>query len=319
MAKLEEIRTKLAVALKPDKIEDTITEQAMTYPLTLMSQANIDRPVVFFESEPRPKFKNEPGARIFLPPMSGLNVSGGANYDGQELGLLGSAASNAISSTIAGDRSLSNLAGGLLSEGKAIAKDAGGVGALIAKSLTGGDSALGNAISIATGVVKNPHLTTDFNGVGVRSWGFVYKLVANSKKEADVIAAIVKAFHRRLYPHGNRAVLHYPPKWTIKFLEGPKSRKELTDVPKIFQCYLREFTATYNSTTNTWREDGTPLETDINMTFVETRALTAEDIEKLETQGFSESRFQGIESIPIAEVTQATRAGIVGLGGVPRL
>ena len=65
---------------------------------------------------------------------------------------------------------------------------------------------------------------------------------------------------------------------------------EIEHIPKIFECYLKDMTSTYNAGSNSWRVDGSPLESDLTLTFVETRALTLDDIIKLEG-GFDSSKF----------------------------
>jgi hypothetical protein len=122
-------------------------------------------------------------------------------------------------------------------------------------------------------------------------------MIASSQKEAEVIRDINKAFRIGLYPSGNSLQLQYPPTWTIRFIDGTNGG-ELDHIPKIFEVYLQDFTAIYNSTGNLWREDGSPLECDITIQFKETRALTAQDIKKLETSAFKPGAFSVNYNVP---------------------
>lgn len=113
---------------------------------------------------------------------------------------------------------------------------------------------------------------------------------------------------------GNFISLQYPPTWNIQFLNGV-SGNDIEYLPKIFECYLKGLSSNFNPTANVWREGGSPIETDVTVQFIESRALTYEDIKSLEAKAFKEGDFQrlygggdaaGIENIINGPVT--TRA-----------
>ena len=100
------------------------------------------------------------------------------------------------------------------------------------------------------------------------------------KNEAEQITEIVKRFRQNMYPMGNDLILTYPPIWSIYFYDGSESN-ENKKLPGIYDCYLIGMSAVYNSNGNMFHADGHPVETDIQLTFEETRALTLADIEDL--------------------------------------
>ena len=79
-----------------------------------------------------------------------------------------------------------------------------------------------------------------------------------------------------MYPEGNELILKYPPTFTIKFFNG--SGKENKFIPAIFESYLTGMSAVYNGSTNIFHSDGSPLESDVQLTFQEIKALTREEI-----------------------------------------
>ena len=74
--------------------------------------------------------------------------------------------------------------------------------------------------------------------------------------------------------------MKYPPVWTIKSFNGSERNMY---IPGIYGCYLTGLNSTYNSGTNIFHADGSPIEIDIGLTFQETKVLTRAEIEKLNT------------------------------------
>ena len=105
-------------------------------------------------------------------------------------------------------------------------------------------------------------------------------MMPKDQKEAFTITEIVKRFRQNMYPMGNDLILTYPPIWNIMFYDGAKT-EENTKLPGIYDCYLTGMSAVYNSSGNMFHADGHPVETDVQLTFEETRALTLSDIIKL--------------------------------------
>mgnify|MGYP001338228415 CR=1 FL=1 len=165
----------------------------------------------------------------------------------------------------------------------------------IGKTFLGGlDAALGGSLTKAQAIKKqsmNQFTNTTFQGNNVRSFTFNFKMVASSEADATMIKKIDHFFRANMYG-GNEAqgdskfnaFLSYPPIWEIDFLEsvGFEGAKFNPYLPKIFACYLGGFNATFNTTAAAWHPGGAPLEVDVSLTFTESRALNAIDINALE-------------------------------------
>ena len=89
---------------------------------------------------------------------------------------------------------------------------------------------------------------------------------------------------------GNFISLKYPPTWNIQFLNGITG-EDIPYLPKIFECYLKSLSSNFNPTANVWRQGGSPIETDVTVEFIESRALTYDDIKSLEARAFKEGDF----------------------------
>lgn len=237
---------------------------------------------------------------IFFPIPASLSFNDSGIYDDANLGFVGNAALQATRGAM-GAGAMAGMKAGLGAVTSGIPKSLAGVAQALAANSGLSDSNK-SAISIGVGATLNKNITTEFTGVGTRHYNYQIKMIASSQKEAEMMREINKAFRIGLYPSGNSLQLQYPPTWTIRFINGIDGG-ELDHIPKIFEVYLTEFSAVYNSTANIWRTDGSPLESDITIAFKETRALTAEDIKKLESSSFKPGSFSVSYNTPSTGLT----------------
>lgn len=136
-----------------------------------------------------------------------------------------------------------------------------------------------NAIDFANKQIIAPNTNTNFQNVGIRSFAFTFKLVPKDKADTDSIKSILSGFREYIYPEGNLTVIQYPPKWKIQFYNATGEENQY--MPKIYETYLTSFTSTYNSSSNMFHEDGSPIEVDTTMSFQETKALRRDEIKNL--------------------------------------
>jgi hypothetical protein len=239
---------------------------------------------------------------IFLPMPQSLAFSDAATYNDAELNMAGVAAGAlgaASSGGMAGAKDyVSRAVGG------AVPNSLGELGQLTAQMAPLPDE-VKSAVSIGLGTTLNKNITTEFTGMSTRRFQFQMKFMTKSQEESQTIRNICRAFRIGLYAEGNSLQLQYPPTWTIKFLHG-STLNDLEYIPKIYECYLDTMSTTYNSSSNLWFEDGAPLECDLALTFIETRALTAADIKDLDDTAFSEIRNKNVEV-----QTSPSRAGVI--------
>lgn len=224
-----------------------------------------------------------PAIQLFFPPQ--LQYNDAVNYNSANLGAggmtalaglnsgqsIGSALTSGLSE---GMESIFNLAKGTLSQ------EAAKVAASrISSKLPAGYAAAG-ASALQTGL--NPGTRLLFDQPQMRSFAFSFKLIPTSPQEAITIRNIIENFRFQLYPReidlnpGIPIGYEFPNIYRIEFrFDGGTLQ-----IPKIQYCYLKDVQAAYNSTSGgVFFEDGHPTEIDLNLTFLEYRALSKRDIE----------------------------------------
>ena len=221
---------------------------------------------------------------IALPIPPGLSVGDGMSYSTINLGVIGTIMSETMTqmgkqSTVSGA-----LGAGVGAMVGSVINKAGQLNAAAAASILSrklGFETVADTVDFSQKQVIAPNTNTTFQNSNIRSYAFSFKLVARTKNEAQSIKFIVDSLRRNMYPEGKDVVLSYPPIWKIKFMDSDNNRSKY--LPRIWETYLTSLTTTFNASTNIFRDDGSPVETDIAVTFQETRALTADDIRKLQS------------------------------------
>ena len=170
--------------------------------------------------------------------------------------------------------SIFNLASGSLS-----AEAAKVAASRISSKLPAGYAAAGSS-ALQTGL--NPGTRLLFDQPSMRSFAFSFKLIPTSPDEARIIRKIVKELRFQMYPReidlspGIPIGYQFPNIYRIEFGFDNGSLQ----IPKIQYCYLKDVQAAYNSTSGgVFFDDGHPTEIDLNLTFLEYRALSKRDIE----------------------------------------
>ena len=245
--------------------------------LNFPEDANSSRPYVFFTCTRGTKV-------IALPIPGSLQFSDGATYNNTELGFLGGSLAGITSSVAANGlsgASVQNAIAGQVTKVMGEYEKAGNIGTLVQgiTAVTGANEGLQSAISIGTGTTVNKNITTEFTSTNTRVFSFQFQLVPRSQSETTRIKNIVKTFREGLYPEAVGFQLKYPPKWKIEF--KTRGSSSLDHLPKIGETYLTEVNTTYNGSANMWRADGSPLETTIQVSFMETKAYAYDTITAL--------------------------------------
>jgi hypothetical protein len=260
----------------------------LVFPSDLISTTALKFPFVGFVAR-----KGAPGERsVFLPVPPGISFSDNMQYSSIDLGIIGKAVAGATNAAVNEGGFMSGAGGALGSAAGTLVNqmrsaNAAAVSSLVARN-TGSDN-VANFIDIGSKQVIAPNTNTAFQNSGIRQFQFSFKMMPRDRGEANTITEILKRFRQNMYPMGNDLILTYPPIWNIYFYDGAKTgiskskdvgAAENTKLPGIHECYLIAMNAVYNSSSNMFHEDGHPIETDIQLTFEETRALTLADISK---------------------------------------
>ena len=138
------------------------------------------------------------------------------------------------------------------------------------------------AIARGGGVAANPRKEQVFKGVDYRSFQFNYQFFPKSQTEADAVMEIIHTFKYHMHPEfkdGNKGFLYsYPSEFDIVYYNGGQ---ENNNIHKHTSCILKEMNVNYTpqGQFNAFA-DGTPMQINVDMTFLELALLTKDSIDK---------------------------------------
>lgn len=228
----------------------------------------------------------EPGSCVlYLPPS--IQVQDGVNLENVDLGAFGAGLEAALKSGTGPVESLVNSGAGAITsltdafKGN-LSSDAARAAATRIASGFGGATA--GAVSSALSTTPNPNTRVLFKSVNLREFSFDFKLMPKSVEEAQAIENIIRFFRSNLYPKTiNMAGTNPPIPIAYKFPNKFKihinyKNRSVSDNIKFEMMYMRSFNANYNSTQQSFYNGGYFQEVQITMNFIESRALTYEDL-----------------------------------------
>ncbi len=136
---------------------------------------------------------------------------------------------------------------------------------------------------IASGKVANPATKLLFRAPSLRQLQLDFRLVPASQKEAAEITKIISVFRQAAYPtidySSFNALYNVPALFNIKFAFKNKDGNANPYMIQFKRCYLTQVTTTYNgSGVPAFFKDGSPIETNLTLTFQETETNSAMDI-----------------------------------------
>ena len=230
---------------------------------------------------------------LYLP--QGIPFRGEVSYQSVDLGVLGAAASNAISAgssikdtatRIAKEESgriIDSLLGSLTGEAASLA-------ALRLANKAG--SEIGGIVASATGVQTNPNSRTLFQSVPIRGFTFNFKMIPESEREHDIIVKIIQLLREEMYPDeigiDELAVgYRFPNRVEVEMLHVNDSKSPELDglledphtiYHKLLPCYIRDCSVVYNSQGMGYHPGGKFTDVDMSITLMEERPLNKSDI-----------------------------------------
>jgi len=132
-------------------------------------------------------------------------------------------------------------------------------------------------------VKERAHSRVLFGSVPIREFQFAFQFLPASEAEAKAIHKIIQVFREELYPKGIAKIgstyngFEYPNVFGIEFFYD---NKPLTNAPKIIKCHLTGAQTNYNPNVMSFFEGGKFSEITLNLTFIEERVLSRQDIEE---------------------------------------
>jgi len=235
---------------------------------------------------------------ILLPIPQNLIDNTSAQYNTPEMGPLGGMLADVIAQKDAGtdilqqgwDR-VKNYYKGAYATGQDImaAEDpvAAGMEALndftdndmIGQALTApfrkGDNPIGVGLNKAFGSVPNPHITSIFRGIGLKTHNFTWKLSPGSEDETAKLAAIIHDLKRAMLPERHKIMLRFPDEVEI-FLGGSMESHFLYPFKK---AVIRNMSVNYvpDGTPSFFGTTGAPTAVTLTLDLLETAIHTRED------------------------------------------
>ena len=163
-------------------------------------------------------------------------------------------------------------------------------------ALSPGNSDLSRFAQSTAGVVRNPHITSIFDGVKLKAHEFTWRLAPRSLQEAQKMNQMVNYIKQYMHPaiiQGSAGfALDYPYIATVEFANLPK---EIT--PYVNDSFITGLTINNSAGGMAFFKDGQPITTDISIHFQEINIRTRED-------------FGGPGSNKQLEVSQVINGGI---------
>jgi len=222
---------------------------------------------------------------VFNYNVPDLGAVGGGIMAGMEAGASASAAiKSAVSTGFAGvSELLSAVNGGTL----------GPLAAARAANAAPIGQGARNAVQLLARASLHPNQRAVFERPQIRRYSFQFKFIPKSREEADAIKQIITFFRFHAYPEtlpiesGGFSIpigYKHPDMFRIKIFHKVEPRNEdtrtiyLRDQISLIDSYLESISTNFNPTMAVYHADGTPVETDLTLNFMEHRALTREDI-----------------------------------------
>lgn len=237
----------------------------------------------YFRPKPRDPSRQVTETSVRLPLPSSLQDSFGMDVNSTNFDLLGNLPTTTELPSV-GDLS---AAGQSVMDKVESQYNAGGVMGIM-KNVTGSalaltpgisDSGPGKYFQANMGVVRNPHLTTLFEGVKLKNFTFVWKLSPKSQDEAREMNSMIQLVKQYMHPAllANGFALEYPYLATVNFNTGDSSKFIMPNVGYSFLTGLDIDSSTAGIPA--FYKDGQPVTITLQMAFTEINIRTREDFQ----------------------------------------
>lgn len=221
-----------------------------------------------------PQFAKSALGSVVLYMPSGITVGDVLSYDNADTGIGGQLANAA-----GGAESIGGFIDTMKENSKGLAQSGVAYALSVAsqeKGLVGGAA---QQATINRGEVLNPHTQMLFKAPMLRQFQFNFKMLPKSRQEAREIVKIVQFFRVAAYPElgsggsgqgVDMSTFKFPDIFKISYLVDGRENKNMI---RIMESYLTAVTVNYNSNSPTFYEDGMPSEVDLQLTFMESKAI----------------------------------------------
>lgn len=210
-----------------------------------------------------------------------LGVAGGALAGSMEQG--GDVTSAASAAFKQGFQGISNLVNAFNGT------DLGRLGIVRGAAAAPVGNSVRNAISVTARTSLHPNTRAVFERPNIRKFNFLFKFIPSSKEESDQVKEIIHYFRYNSYPEQIDAGVpgsnfstpvgyEFPNMFRIKlYSKVGDTYKRIGS--KMLDCFCEGITTTYNPQASVFHPDGSPVEIDLNLNFMEHRAMSRNDLE----------------------------------------
>ena len=131
-------------------------------------------------------------------------------------------------------------------------------------------------VQSAIGLVRNPHLTTIFDQVELKSYNFAWKMSPRSQEEANTINLIIAYLKKYMHPKiaAGGFALEYPYLATLQFEAGDVQYPLL---PTVRPSFITKLDVDSTAGGVAFFRDGNPVAVELRIGFQEINTLTQED------------------------------------------
>ena len=130
------------------------------------------------------------------------------------------------------------------------------------------------------GIKSNPYKEATFDGIGFRDYTFQFDLNPRNDKEASDVREIIRLMRTNSKPEVHGGIFKYPNEFRLEFLTL-KGDELITNpfIPQIKYCVCTNVTTNYAP--NGWQshDDGSPVVTQLGLSFKETELVVAQDVD----------------------------------------
>lgn len=155
------------------------------------------------------------------------------------------------------------------------AKNAGEVLGASASRMVGGISeTAGAGVDMILGYTPNPSLAVAFQGVGLRTFSYSWKLAPRSHYESQQLINLLTMFKQRSLPQKNQYTLKYPD--YVDIILHPSS---LNDIIKYKTCVIQDIKINWapNGLPSFFARSQSPTEVEFSVTLQEVKIFTRDD------------------------------------------
>jgi len=213
---------------------------------------------------------------IRLPMPTQLTDDYNIRVNETKFGLLGNI--NNYQDTLAAGKTAAEAATKELNSGGSINSLVGSIALQAAATLPGlSDTLPGQLAQQQAGMVRNPHLSTVFEGVNLKTYSFTWRLSPSSQEEASLINSMITSIKAYMHPKiiGGGFALEYPYLANLDFEVGDVSFSQL---PKVRDSFITKLDVnTSGGGSLAFFRDGNPVSIEMTLGFQEIDILTRDD------------------------------------------